>query len=83
MPAHFTRVFPQNAVFIDDYQYFQCHGGYDDQVCYPCQPYFVTYDNCKDPSRYTLSIPFIMPNKTASVRAAADASLSSVVFHTC
>lgn len=58
----------QNAVLIVDCQYFQCTGGYDDQVCNTCEPYYVTYDNCKDPSQFTLTIPYIMPNKTASVR---------------
>lgn len=51
----------QNPVFIDSYNYFVCHGGYDDPVCDPCQPLYLKYDNCKAPTRFTLTIPFTMP----------------------
>lgn len=72
----------QNAVLIVDCQYFQCTGGYDDQVCNTCEPYYVTYDNCKDPSQFTLTIPYIMPNKTASVRMCVVLGCNDLTFQT-
>ena len=37
------------------------------QVCDPCKPNVLTYDNCTSPLHYSLDIDFVMPPPTASV----------------
>jgi hypothetical protein len=57
----------QNAVFVQDFQYFQCHSY--PPVCDPCQPLYLAYDNCTAPTAFTLTMPYTLPAAKASVRA--------------
>ena len=52
-------------MYRQDFSYFVCHGY--PAVCDPCQPLYLAYDNCTNPTAFTLTIPYTLPPQTASV----------------